>query len=106
MSTFGVLEDEALAFLKFVVDHLAGENRSRAALIWREFYLRIGATLQVGNARCLLRWLNMRDRGGYGGLVVPPPRWMVMNWEDFTFKFVITEEMAQQRLAVAARVLF
>ena len=84
VSTFGVLEDQALAFLKLMINHLAGENRSRAARLWREFYLCLGATTLLGNARSYLRWINHDQRGGFGGILVPPARWMIaMDWDEF-----------------------
>ena len=79
------------------------ENPSRAACLWRELYLRIGAILQAGNARMYLRWVE--KQGGFGGILVPPRRWMVADWDSFEFKFVLTELAAEMQDACLVRTL-
>ena len=101
ISCYGVIEDQGLALLKLLVNQMAGTNRSRAARVWRELYLRIGATIQIGNARCYLRWVE--QQGGQGGILVPPPRWMSLDWDEFEFEFLLNEEDAQQRNARLVR---
>ena len=79
------------------------ENPSRAAGLSRELYLCIGAILQAGNARMYLRWVE--KQGGFGGILVPPRRWMVADWDSFEFKFVLTELAAEMQDACLVRTL-